>query len=83
MTKLVNEELKSIGYPFDDISHQKTAKKDLGDFQKLLQILDQADLPTHLKHEDDPPLPIQVLLTPLQSKFRVFFFSTSSKEFVW
>ena len=35
-------------------------------------------MPSHLK-KDEPPLPIQVLLAPFQKKFRVFFFSNSSK----
>ena len=36
-------------------------------------------MPVHLKESDAAPLPIQVLLSPFQKKFRVFFFSNSSK----
>ena len=39
--KLINEELNQINYPFDDYQAQKSIKRDLTQFQKYLELLDQ------------------------------------------
>ena len=46
--RFINDELKAINYPFDDISHHKQIKKDLTEFQKHLEILDQVN-PDYLR----------------------------------
>ena len=77
VVKQVDEELKTLGFPFEG-DMAKTVGKDLPELKELLTILDTVDLPSHLRH-DDPPLPIKTLLAQLKKKFHYFFYSSSSK----
>ena len=78
--KQVDEELKSVGFPFEG-EMAKPVGKDLPELKELLTILDTVDLPPHLR-QDNPPLPIQILLAQLKKKFHYFFYSSSSKVYL-
>ena len=75
---LIEDELTSSGFPFDDVTPLK--KKDMTDLKNYMILLDQIDLPEHLTGENDPPLPIKILLSPITKRFHYHFYSTSSKE---
>ena len=75
---LIEDELTAAGFPFDDVTPLK--KKDMTDLKNYMILLDQIDLPEHLTGENDPPLPIKILLSPITKRFHYHFYSTSSKE---
>lgn len=78
IVSLIEDELSGAGYPFDDVTPLK--KKDMTDLKNYMILLDQIDLPEHLTDENDPPLPIKILLSPITKRFHYHFYSTSSKE---
>ena len=75
--KLINDEFKQIGFPFEGDT-VKPITKDLIELKNYFVMLDSLDLPPYLR-PDEPPLPIQILLSQLVKKFQFFFYSSSSK----
>jgi len=71
----IESELARIGFPFSN----GNINLEIDQIKQNLVKLEELDLPNHLKDESDPPLPIKALIGPLKKKFKIYFYSSSSK----